>query len=80
MIDEPSVIGPDGGVGVAVGVGVGVAVGAGVDLGDQIVEVAVGTIAVGMDFGVSRNRNLEWRDLLEAGDEVGGIGISLRVR
>ena len=55
------------------------AVGAGVDLGDEIVEVAVGTIAVGMDFGIGRDRNFERRDLLQPGDQLGGIGIALRM-
>ena len=56
------------------------AVGAGIDLALEMVEVGVGTGRLGMDLGIASDRNVERRDLLQARDQLGGIGIALRMR
>ena len=56
------------------------AVGAGVDLALEIVEIGGRVGRIGMAFGIGGDRNLERRDLLQARDQLGGIGIAVRMR
>jgi len=56
------------------------AVGPRVDLPLQVFEIELPIGRIRVDFGIGRDRNVERRDLLESGDEVGGILIALRVR
>ena len=57
------------------------AVGAGVDLALQIVEIELrASTKFGMDFGIGGDRNVERRDRLQPGDELGGVAIAARVR
>ncbi len=55
-------------------------VGAGVDLALQIVEIGPAIGGVGVDLGIGRDRNVERRDALEAVDQLGGIGVAVRMR
>ena len=55
-------------------------VGAGIDLALQIIEVGALVRAVGMGFGISGHRNVERSDLLQARDQLGGIGVAARMR
>ena len=55
-------------------------VGAGVDLALEIVEIGCGAGKSGWHFGIGGDRNFERRDRLQAGDQLGGIGIAAGMR
>ena len=52
----------------------------GIDLGFEVVEVGGERRAVGVLFRIARHRHLQPRDLLEAGHQVGGIGVAAGMR
>ena len=52
------------------------AVGAGIDLALEVVEVGLGVGRIGMLFGIARDADLEVADLLQAGHQLGGIGVA----
>ncbi len=54
--------------------------GAGIQLPFQVVEVGLGTECLWMGFGKRGNRNLEWCDPEQAGDEIDCVAIALRMR
>ena len=56
------------------------AVGAGIDLGLEVVEVGGKRRAFGMLLGIAGDGDLEVRDLLEAGDEIGRVGVAAGMR
>src|SRR5690242_12217227 len=56
------------------------AVGAGIDLALQVLEVGIDARRIGMLLGIARDADLEVADLLQAGDQCGGIGVAAGMR
>ena len=56
------------------------AVGPGIDLALEMVEVGLGTGRFRVNLGIASDRNVERRDLLQPGDQIGGGGIAVRMR
>ena len=56
------------------------AVGAGIDLALQVLEVGLGVGRVGVLLGIARDADLEVADLLQAGDQFGGVGVAAGMR
>ena len=53
---------------------------ASVDLAQQIVEIALRAVGIGMDLGIGGDRNFERRDCFQARNQLGGIGVAARMR
>src|SRR5205814_7865501 len=49
-------------------------------LAAKVIEIELAIDRIRVDFGIGRDRDIEWRDGLEAGNQLGGIGIAFRVR
>ncbi len=56
------------------------AVGAGIDLALEILQVGFGVRRIGVLLGIAGGADLERADLLQADDELGGIGVAAGMR
>src|SRR5271167_3645413 len=56
------------------------ATGASVELGFQVVEIALRTLRLGVGLGIGGDADLEIGDALEPGYEIGGVGIAAGMR